>query len=159
MSTQLYPVCQLGNGRISVMPKPNHEHLARDVGHYRAKGVTKVISLLLPAEIEVLQMQQEPAVCEAHQIEFIHFAIQDMLVPDVESLKALNAQLKQDLENGHHLAIHCHGGRGRAGIVAISLMVEHGIPAEEAIDIASKARGDRMPVNQLQTEFVKAYQA
>ncbi|MDX1348128.1 MAG: hypothetical protein R3189_07745 [Thiomicrorhabdus chilensis] len=157
MNTQLHPICQLGNGQISVMPKPDHEQMQRDVSHYRARGVTKVISLLLPKEIEELKMHQEPAVCEAHQIEFINFAIKDMSVPELQSLKALNAQLKLDLEKGHHLAIHCHGGRGRAGIVAISLMVEHGIPAEQAIEIASKARGDRMPVNDFQTEFVKAY--
>lgn len=158
MNTQLYPICQLSNGWLSVMPKPDHEQMELDVRYYRDRGVTKVISLLLPKEIEELKMQQEPAMCAAHQIEFINFSIKDMSVPELQHLKDLNLQLKQDLENGHHLAIHCHGGRGRAGIVAISLMVEHGIQAEQAIEIASKARGDRMPVNELQTEFVKAYQ-
>ncbi|MDG6772870.1 hypothetical protein QCB45_00825 [Thiomicrorhabdus sp. ZW0627] len=158
MTTQLYTVCKLGNGQLSVMPKPDHEQMERDVRHYRSQGVTKVISLLLPKEIEELQMQQEPEVCDAHEIEFVNFSIKDMSVPEMDDLQTFNTQLKQDLENGHHLAIHCHGGRGRAGIVAISLMVEHGISAEQAIEMASKARGDRMPVNELQTEFVKNYQ-
>lgn len=157
MSTELYRVCELGRGSLSVMPKPDHEQMKRDISHYKSQGITKVISLLLPTEIDKLQMAQEPVECAAHGIEFINFSIKDMSVPDLQELRDFNQQLKSDLDNGHHLAVHCHGGRGRAGIVAITLMVEHGMDAEQAIEVASKARGDRMPVNELQTDFVKAY--
>jgi len=159
MSTQLYPVCKLSNGSLFVMPKPDAEHMSRDIKHYQSQGVTKVISLLLPTEIEELNMLEEPIECKTNGIEFVNFSIKDMSVPDLQALREFNQQLKTDLENGQHLAIHCHGGRGRAGIVAITLMVEHGIDADQAIEIASKARGDRMPVNDLQVEFVKAYSA
>lgn len=156
--TELYTVCKLGNGHLSVMPKPDSEQMETDIEYYRTQGVTQVISLLLPEEIQKLEMAREPALCEALGIEFIHFAIKDMSVPEPARLKAFNADLQRLLEDGHHLAIHCHGGRGRAGIVAITLMIEHDIEAELAIQMASQARGDRMPVNDLQTDFVKQYQ-
>lgn len=156
-TTELYKVCDLGNGALYVMPKPNDETMQQDVQHYSTQGVTKVISLLLPIEIEKLNMHQEPIECESHQIEFVNFSIKDMSVPELGALKAFNQQLKQDIENGHHIAVHCHGGRGRAGVVAITLMVEHGYDASEAMSLASKARGDNMPVNDIQREFVLNY--
>lgn len=159
MTTELYKICDLKNGSLSVMPKPDSQQMLRDIQNYQSQGITKVISLLLPTEIEKLAMQLEPSVCEQNNIMFVNFSIKDMSVPKLDDLKAFNEILKQDLENGEHLAIHCHGGRGRAGIVAITLMVEHGIDVQQAIEMASKARGDRMPVNELQTEFVLSYQA
>ncbi len=157
MTTPLYKVCSLGKGAIYVMPKPNSETLTTDIQSYKTAGVTQVISLLRQPEIERLGMQAEAQACKELGISFINFEIKDMSVPDLDALKSFNATLSQKLAQGEHLAIHCHGGRGRAGIVAITLMIEHGMDAEESIKIASKARGDRMPVSDEQREFVLNY--
>lgn len=157
MKAELYPICQLNNGTLSVMPKPRAEQLQKDILSYKEQGVTHVISLLKPTEVKTLQMTEEPDLCKAQQLSFTHFPIKDMGVPEISALKALNMQLKQQLANGGHIAIHCHGGRGRAGTVAISLMIEHGYDAIEAMKIASKARGDKMPVCELQIEFIQSY--
>uniref|UniRef100_Q31GI9 Dual specificity protein phosphatase n=1 Tax=Hydrogenovibrio crunogenus (strain DSM 25203 / XCL-2) TaxID=317025 RepID=Q31GI9_HYDCU len=139
------------------MPKPRAEQLQQDILSYKEQGVTHVVSLLKPTEVEAFQMTEEAAVCKAHQLSFTHFPIKDMDVPEISALKELNLQLKQQLAKEGHIAIHCHGGRGRAGIVAISLMIEHGYDATEAMKIASEARGDKMPVCDLQVEFIHAY--
>lgn len=154
---ELYKICDLGQGALFVMPKPRKESLLEDVAYYQSQGVTQVVSLLHAKEIEELGMQAEAQACEAHQIAFQNFPIIDMSVPDLERLKTFQNRLKKDLEKGESIAIHCHGGRGRAGIVAITLMVEMGLDAQEAIEMASQARGDRMPVNDLQKNFVKSY--
>ena len=156
---ELYKICDLGNGALFVMPKPSRETLQDDIAYYKTQGVSKVISLLHAQEIETLGMIMEPHACEAHDVKFENFPITDMSVPDSARLIELQQRLKQEIAAGEAIAIHCHGGRGRAGIVAITLMIEHGYAAETAIEMASKARGDRMPVNDLQTQFVKAYQA
>jgi len=139
------------------MPKPSSEQMIEDISYYKQQGVTKVISLLRDLEIEKLNMHNEPNACKTHGLKFEKFAIKDMSVPDKTDLTALNRRLKQEIEQGEAIAIHCHGGRGRAGIVAITLMVEHGFEADEAIELASEARGDQMPVNELQLNFVKSY--
>ncbi len=157
MSTPLYKICDLGNGALFVMPKPSSQTLHDDIGYYKTQGVSKVISLLHAQEIETLGMIMEPHACEDHGLKFENFPISDMSVPDTDRLIELQQRLKQEIANGESIAIHCHGGRGRAGIVAITLMVEHGIDADRAIEMASNARGDRMPVNDLQTAFVKGY--
>jgi len=139
------------------MPKPTSETLAEDIAYYKSQGVTKVISLLHAQEIEKLGMIMEQQACEQHDVKFENFPITDMSVPDKTRLKTLQQRLKQEVAQGEAIAIHCHGGRGRAGIVAITLMIEHGYDADKAIEIASNARGDRMPVNDLQRNFVKNY--
>ena len=153
----LYKVCNLGNGALFVMPKPANETLLEDIGFYKTQGITKVVSLLHAQEIEKLGMLMEPEACEHHGIKFENFPITDMSVPDEGRLKNLQQRLKAEIEQGESIAIHCHGGRGRAGIVAITLLVEHGFDAEKAIEMASTARGDRMPVNDVQLNFVRAY--
>ncbi|QCU90066.1 protein-tyrosine phosphatase family protein [Thiomicrorhabdus sediminis] len=157
MNTQLYFIAAVGNGQLSVMPKPSTENLTTDIEFYHAKGVSKVVSLLLPQEIEKFSLQTEAQTCEQFGIDFTHFPVQDMNVPEPEKLKTLIQQLNEDLQNGAHLAIHCHGGRGRAGTLALCLMIEHGYQAEQAMQLAQAARGDKMPVNELQTEFVINY--
>lgn len=156
---ELYKICDLGNGALFVMPKPSAESLHDDIAYYKIQGVSKVISLLHAQEIEKLGMMMEPHACEVHGLKFESFPITDMSVPEKDRLINLQQRLKQEIENGEAIAIHCHGGRGRAGIVAITLMVEHGIDAQTAIEMASNARGDRMPVNDLQLNFVRSFKA
>lgn len=155
--TQLYKVCDLGQGAVFIMPKPNAEQLTADMQFYKNQGVSKILSLLLPEEIEKLNLQQQAKVCSEAGIKYQNFAIKDMSVPDIEDLKALLLQLKQEIAAGEQIAIHCHGGRGRAGTVVTTLLVEHGFKANQAIEITSKARGDNVPVNDLQTQFVLNY--
>ncbi|GKT12394.1 MAG: hypothetical protein ISEC1_P1372 [Thiomicrorhabdus sp.] len=157
MTTELYKICTLGQGSLFIMPKPSKENLHNDIKFYQSQGVTKVISLLLPAEIRKLEMTDEGDACEQRGLSFCSFSIKDMSVPDLKLLQQFNQYLKQDLLNGEQVAIHCHGGRGRAGTVAITLMVEFGFDAETAIEMACEARGDRVPVNDAQLKFVKAY--
>lgn len=155
---ELYKVCSLSEGTLFVMPKPDKTQLHDDIAFYKSQGVTKVVSLLHAKEIETLGMMTEGQACSDHDMDFANFPIIDMSVPDVERLKAFHKELKQDLSKGAGIAIHCHGGRGRAGIVAITLMIEHGFEAQQAIDLASTARGDRMPVNDEQRQFIHQYQ-
>lgn len=157
MATELYRICSLGNGALFVMPKPCSENMDSDIAHYRQQGVTKIVSLLLPEEVKKLGMQHEAAHCEQHGLNFTHFPIKDMSVPELGSLQSFNRQLKDDLLDGQHIAIHCHGGRGRAGTVAITLMTEFGLDVQTAMETASKARGDRMPVCEEQIVFVTNY--
>ena len=157
MNPELYKICDLSNGALYVMPKPTSETLSDDIAYYKSQGVTKVISLLHAQEIEKLGMMMESQACEMHGIKFENFPITDMSVPDEARLKTLQQRLKAEVEQGEAIAIHCHGGRGRAGIVAITLLVEHGYEADTAIEMASSARGDRMPVNDVQLNFVRSY--
>lgn len=155
---ELYPICELGKGRLFMMPKPRNERMEADITFYKDHGVTKVVSLLCAPEIETLDMAGEADVCESCEVAFENFQIKDLEIPSLADLQALNKRLKQDMEQGHSLAVHCHGGRGRSSIVSITLMMEFGLDVETARNIASEARGCAVPVNDLQLDFVRAYQ-
>lgn len=155
---ELYPICTLGQGRLFMMPKPRHETMTSDITFYKDQGITKVISLLCAPEIETLKMAGEAEACASCEVQFENFQIKDLETPSLADLQALNRRLKQEMEQGHNLAIHCHGGRGRSSIVSITLMMEFGMDAETARKIASEARGCAVPVNDRQLDFVRAYQ-
>jgi len=154
----LYSICQLGQGNLFMMPKPSAENLKADLAYYRSQGVTCVVSVLLETEVKAHQLQEEGALCEQLGMRFKHFAIKDMDTPEQAALKDFNQTLKQALEQGEGIAIHCHGGRGRAGTVAITLMKEFGYTTEEASQIAQTGRQDpNVPVCDNQRAFVKQY--
>lgn len=154
----LYKICDLGKGSLWMMPKPNTETMLQDVAYYQSQGITVVVSLLLDEEIETLKMQAEPQACATHGIEFLHFSVKDMSVPELSALKSFNHKLKCKLEEGEHIAIHCHGGRGRAGTVAITLMQEFGWTHQEATQTAQQGRQDEnVPVCDSQRTFVANY--
>lgn len=159
IETKIYKACELDNGKLFIMPKPSSEQLDVDISFYKSQGVTKILSLLLPDEIEKLGLQNQAQACTKQGIQYQNFAIKDMSIPDLNALKVLLAQLKLEIENGEGIAVHCHGGRGRAGTIVTTLMIEHGYSPEDAINIVSQARGDKVPVNELQTEFVLNYSA
>lgn len=154
----LYKICEFGQASLFMMPKPDSNQLDHDIQFYQSQGVNTVISLLLPDEMTRLGLKDEAEVCKKHGLEFIHFSVKDMDVPNIDALKSLNTQLKQKVENGHSIAIHCHGGRGRAGTVAITLMQELGYTASQATQLAQEGREDpNVPVCDIQRAFVKNY--
>ncbi|MBO1924091.1 dual specificity protein phosphatase family protein [Thiomicrorhabdus sp. 6S3-12] len=154
----VYPICQIGNGEIIMMPKPNAKTLAADIAFYRNNGITHLVSLLRQPEMEALQLLDEEPLSRQAGMQFLHFPIKDMDVPDFDSLQKFNRQLLPQIEQGAKVAIHCHGGRGRAGTVAVSLMLEAGIELSQALQTAREKRQDPLvPVCQLQNDFLKRY--
>jgi protein-tyrosine phosphatase len=51
-------------------------------------------------------------------------------------------QLRADLAAGRKILLHCLGGLGRTGTIATRLLVELGVPANEAIASVRNARPD-----------------
>jgi hypothetical protein len=54
--------------------------------------------------------------------EIVFFPILDFEVAPVDALLALVAELKRRLHAAHSIYIHCRGGHGRTGMVAVPLM-------------------------------------
>lgn len=56
------------------------------------------------------------------RVNFVHFRIDDMGVPSSSALTDFVLELARRLRCGENVFIHCYGGHGRTGIVAILLM-------------------------------------
>lgn len=156
MTTQIYPICSIGKGKIAIMPKPDSNNLAQAMDDYSKEGISHIVSLLRAQEVEALQLQQEASFAAEAGIEFISFPIKDMGVPDKKAFEAFMDEHLPIILNGAYYSFHCHGGRGRAGTLAISVMVKSGYKLTDAVNLASEKRSDQVPVCDLQREFLQS---
>lgn len=62
------------------------------------------------------------------------------------------------LKNGKTLVIHCNGGKGRSGTVAVACMVAMGQRVDKSIDVVRKARSGTIR-NPLQIVYVKRFKS
>ncbi len=154
---EMFKIGEFGKGTLYTMPKPSKDHLTDDMAFYVKQGVTKIVSLLQEDEISRIGLADEEAQCLAHGIAYDNIAIKDASVPTLDAVKPKIKQWAEDLSIGQTLAVHCQGGRGRAGTIAACLLVEMGIDADDALAQVTKARTKLSPDNQCQIDFVKAY--
>lgn len=76
-------------------------------------------------------------------IEWLHLPIRDFSGPDGPSREAwpeTARRLHAILDDGRSVLLHCRGGKGRSGMVALRLMVERGEAAEAALARLRRAR-------------------
>jgi hypothetical protein len=74
MQAELYWICQVGEGRLGVMPRPRGgDWLFDELASLRELGVDVLISLLEGHEIDELVLGEEESACKANEIAFISF--------------------------------------------------------------------------------------
>ncbi|MBX7219687.1 MAG: tyrosine protein phosphatase [Blastocatellia bacterium] len=153
----MYWIGTVGKGRLGTMTRPRGgDWLVDDLRQLQqAEGVEVVVSLLEPAESRELELLAEMRSCAATGLEFLSFPIPDYGVPPSrrEALTFLRQLLKL-LDEGKHIAIHCRQGIGRSSLVAASVLVLTGIPAETAWERIRQARGRSVPDTQEQIRWV-----
>lgn len=112
-------------------------------------------SLLTPDEVQELGLTNEPALCEAHSIRFLEFPIVDRGVPASQpEATSFIRTLREALEMGRSVAIHCRQGIGRSSLIAAGLLVTSGSDPSEAFHRVSDARGLPVPETSDQVEWV-----
>ncbi len=67
---------------------------------------------------------------------------------------AVTDALKGDLSSGKNVLIHCRQGIGRSGLIAVCLLIDSGLPLEEALRILSSARGLPVPETAEQRQWL-----
>ncbi len=138
------------------MSKPaGGEYLSDDIYYLSRSGFTHIVSLLEYPEASELELSSEADHCQSNDIHFEQFPIQDRSTPEsiqsfVESLsRSYNALL-----SGANLIAHCRAGIGRSGIYTTSLLIRHGLTAQEAFALVSEARGFTIPDTQAQVDWI-----
>lgn len=146
MSQTVYWIHRKGPGRLGTLPRPHGgDWLADDMARIRAERLDVLVSLLTATEITELDPSAEPDTCRTQGIEFISFPIRDRSLPEsAVRVKALVESLKERVDAGNSVAVHCRAGIGRASLVAACVLVE-GFTAEEAFDKIATARGCVVP--------------
>ncbi len=82
------------------------------------------------------------------------FPIPDLHAPALDALRPLLGEIRQRLAGGGHVLVHCGAGIGRAGTVAVCLLMEHGIARDDALDLVARHRPMAGPEVGAQRELV-----
>jgi protein-tyrosine phosphatase len=119
------------------------------------RGVTDIVSLLTPSEETELQLQSEAKFCSDLLLKFHRYPIPDRGLPKQPEFDQFITDLLVCLTQGGYVAIHCKAGIGRSAVVAAALLCRFGIPANDAIEMVSHARGFDVPDTDEQLDFIR----
>lgn len=128
----------------------------------RIKEVYKadvVVSLVRRSELAELRIPNLVEEIEKMGMESIWFPIKDKWIPEsMADLIRLVDALVTRLKSGKIIAVHCNGGKGRSGTVAVACLVAMGQRVDKSIDVVRKARSGTIR-NPLQIVYVKRFKS
>ena len=141
---------------LAIVPRPRGgDWLDDEMLAMREAGVGIVVSMLQEFEAKELGLEREEAAAILAKLRFIHFPIPDRGVPvDFDRFSELLTALEKHAAEGKRVGIHCRACIGRSAVVAASLLIRAGIPAEQAWNRIEAARGSPVPDTMEQLEWV-----
>lgn len=124
------------------MPLPGRDgQLATDLEAIIAWSPDLIVTLVEPQELESLQLESLPGHLTIIARQWLNLPIPDYGIPDADApVAALLAQLAAAMQAGGAVLIHCHGGRGRSGMMAARVLSLAGIAPAEAVKTVRAAR-------------------
>jgi len=127
----------LGGGALGISPLPGaNGDLTGDLERVCAFGPALVISMTETAEMDALGAGALPEALRRAGIGWAHFPVSDYAIPTPLSdthWPAIAARAHGVLARGGRVLVHCRGGLGRSGMVALRLMVETGESPQAAL--------------------------
>lgn len=143
-----------GGGLIGMTICPGKKQLRAQSGNWdRDLGLdldlvcdwsaSAVVTLMEAPELVRFSVEGLGRAVEDRRIVWLHLPIVDGAAPD-EAFETAWAkagpELREHLRAGRKILLHCRGGLGRTGTVAARLLIELGMPADEAIAKVRRAR-------------------
>lgn len=117
--------------------------LATDLDAIATWGARMVLTLVEPDELRALEVADLGREVLRRGIAWCHLPIADFSVPTPsfeEEWKVQGRDIRALLRDGGDVLVHCKGGLGRAGMIAARLLVELGMPPDDAIRAVRSAR-------------------
>ncbi len=137
MSDLVIHALPVGGGILAIAPLPGGGgHYPADLEHMREWRPALVISLTPRAEMVAHGSEGLGQDMQERGARWVHFPIPDFGVPDSDVNKSwpqLSAHARKALAGGGRVLVHCRGGCGRSGMIALRLMIEAGEAAGPAL--------------------------
>lgn len=129
------------------MARPRSDDWLEDeINHLKNNKVDVLVSLLERDEIYELKLDNEEQLCRTKNITYINFPIGDRNIPkqngDTDKLVDI---LKNKIDEGHSVVVHCRMGIGRSSIIAASVLLKYKLKAKDIIDNITSIRGLKVP--------------
>lgn len=144
---------------LAIMPCPEGgAELESEIEALQLNGVDILVSLLMPEEEPLLNVESEAALCQQKGLRFISFPIPDFDIPtSFQEVNQLVDQLQDALLAGRKVVIHCRGGIGRSGMVAACLLIKQGISVSDSLAALRTARRCAVPATRAQADWIAKY--
>lgn len=150
----LFTIDQSGQGTLSTMAKPRGgEWLADEMTALRTAGVDVLVSALTAAELDEVDLAEEPEAARKSGLQFVSIRIVDRGAPDPARVLPQLRRLAEGLRGGDHVVVHCRFGVGRASLLAAGILVLNGLPPDQAWARLEEARGLAVPDTPAQQEW------
>jgi protein tyrosine phosphatase (PTP) superfamily phosphohydrolase (DUF442 family) len=154
MRPTLFTINRSGPGRLSTMAKPRGgDWLIDEMTGLRVAGVDILVCALTTAELDELDLAEEPQVARYAGLEFVSIPIVDREVPEPTAALPELQRLAWRLRSGAHIVTHCRFGIGRASLLAAAILVLDGLTPDQAWDQLARARGLTVPDTPAQREW------
>lgn len=134
---EIFAVPVAGSGKLGICQMPGLSgDLASDLSTIADWKPTVVLSMTEVHEMSAHGCAEIGARLTALGIEWAHIPIQDFGGPtasSAQSWRTVSTRLHAVLDDGGRVLVHCRGGQGRSGMMALRIMVERGEDAETAL--------------------------
>lgn len=130
----------VAGGALGLCPMPGRTgDYAGDLAAVLKWQPRLVVTLAETGELAAREAASLPADLAAAGVEWLHLPIPDFGTPP-ERLRAEWAALSTRLRATSRVLVHCMGGCGRSGMIALRLMVDAGEAADTALARLRQAR-------------------
>ena len=124
--------------------------LEQDVQTIVSWQAKAVLTLMETKELERFGVADIGEVITRYKIEWYHFPIQDMCIPDKgikDTWSEISVGLRSTIVSGGNVLVHCRGGLGRSGMIAARILVELGWDPKPAIQKVREVRPGSIETN------------
>lgn len=144
MDAMVIHALPVGGGILAISPLPGAQGAyAEDLAHLHEWKPAWVITLTTMAEMVAAGASELGPDIQDSGTRWAHLPIPDFGAPDSEfndRWPEISASALKALDGGGRVLVHCRGGCGRSGMVALRLMIEAG---ESALTALGRLRGVR----------------
>ncbi|WP_461535475.1 phosphatase domain-containing putative toxin [Spongorhabdus nitratireducens] len=133
------------SARIGMTPCPGTQEESFDdaLSTLKSAGISAVLTLMGNQELQKNEVERLGSATKVHGMKWFQLPIRDDQAPEEEFQRAWEIaapDVHQLLDEGESIAIHCKGGSGRTGLIAIQILLERGVELGEASALVKNQR-------------------
>ncbi len=133
---EIYPVA-VGQGQIALSPLPGrYGDIQSDLAKVAGWGASLVLTMVTQAELDNHGSGQLEDLLHNAGMRWQHLPVEDYQTPTVQmdiAIKRAISESEQVLNNRGRVLIHCFGGCGRSGMMALRIMIAVGEMPNDAL--------------------------